>query len=108
MSFLRLFRKGSGGLISYRTAVMCVATFGIFCGSVTPPNFSHASVNVSTRADHDRRHCFDHEDSRWAAAPSRALNAPPPVVSSEPVCTSEFLLDLVTDGWHYNRPPPIS
>ncbi|MFZ0279775.1 MAG: hypothetical protein WAL60_22980 [Candidatus Sulfotelmatobacter sp.] len=108
MSLVRLFRKGSRGLITYRAAVMCVATLGIFCGRVTPPSFVPASVSVSTHTDHDRRHYFDHEDSQWAAAPSAALNAPPPVASSEPVRASEFLLELVTDGWHYNRPPPIS
>ena len=108
MSLVRLIRKSSRGFFSYHAAVMCVAALGIFWGRIAPPSFPQASVNLSTHADHDRRHCFDHEDSQWAAAPSRALNAPLPVVSSEPVRTSEFLLDLLTDGWHYNRPPPIS
>jgi hypothetical protein len=108
MSLVRLIRKSSRGFFSYRAAVMCVATFGIFWGRIAPPSFPQASVNLSTHADHDRRPCFDHEDSQWAAIPSAARYAPPLVVLSEPARASEFFLELVTDGWHYNRPPPIS
>jgi len=107
MSFVRVVRKSSS-FLSYRAAIMCVAALGIFWGRVAPPTFSQTSVNLSTHADHDRRHCFNHEDSQWAASPSVALHASPPVASPSPVHPSESLVELVTDGWHYNRPPPIS
>ncbi|MGA9157073.1 MAG: hypothetical protein WB249_09800 [Candidatus Sulfotelmatobacter sp.] len=108
MSLVRLIRKSSRGFFSYRAAIMCVAALGIFWGRIAPPSFSHASVTATTRADHDHRHCFDHEDSQWAATPGAALHAPPPVVSPQPIHASESLVELVTDGWHFNRPPPIS
>ncbi len=108
MSLVRLIRKRSRGLASCSAAIMCVAALGIFWGRVAPPSFPQASVNLSTHADHDRRHCFDHEDSLWAANPSAVLYAPFPVISSQLVRAPEFLLELVTDGWHYNRPPPVS
>jgi hypothetical protein len=107
MSFVRVMRKSSSGFLSYRAAIICVAALGIFWGRVAPPAFSQASVNVSTHADHDRQHCFSHEDSQWVVTPSATPNARPPFVSSRLVRPSQSLVELVTDGWHYNRPPPI-
>jgi hypothetical protein len=110
MSLVRPIRKSSRGLVSYRVLIMCVAALSLLSVRIAPPSLPHVSTGlaVNSQADHGHRPCFDHEDSQWATTPSIALNAPPPVVSSHPTLSVEPSVAIVTDGWHYNRPPPIS
>lgn len=77
---------------------------------VTPPSLPHSPLSPPSYffADHDQRQCFDHEDSQWATAPSASLTIPLLVASSNLTYVSEHFVEIVTDGWHYNRPPPIS
>jgi hypothetical protein len=110
MSLVRPIRKSSCGLISYRVLIMCIAALSLLSVRMAPPSLPHISTGlaVNSPADHDHRLCFDHEDSQWATTPSIAVNAPPPVVSRHPTPSVEPSLEIVKEGWHYNRPPPIS
>ena len=110
MSLVGPIRKSSRGLVSYRALIMCVAALSLLSVRIAPPSLPHISTGlaVNSPADHDHRLSFDHEDSQWATTPSIALNAPPPVVSPHPIDSVEPAFEIVKEGWHYNRPPPIS
>jgi hypothetical protein len=89
---------------------MCIAALSLLSVRIAPPSLPHISTRlaVNSLADHDHRLCFDHDDSQWATTPSIAPNTPPPLVSHHLTRTAEAFVENVTDGWHYNRPPPIS
>src|ERR1017187_1854226 len=110
MSLVRPSRKRRRGLVSYPVLIMCVAALSLLSVRIAPPSLPHVSTGlaVNSQADHDHRLCFDHEDSQWATTPSIALNAPPQVVSPHPTHRVEPSFEIVKEGWHYNRPPPIS
>jgi len=110
MSLVRIFRKNNRGLISYRAAVMCVAALGVLLARSAPPRLAHLFPDsaVTSLAEHDHRLCFDHEDFQWGTFGSIALPIPPPVASPHLNLTAQHPFKVVTDGWHYNRPPPIS
>jgi hypothetical protein len=110
MSLVRLIRKSSRGLVPFRVLIMCVAALSLLLVRIAPPGLPHIStgLTVNSPAGHDHRLCFDHEDSQWATTPSFALNSPPPAASPHPTASVEPSVAIVTDGWHYNRPPPIS
>jgi hypothetical protein len=110
MSLVRPTRKSSRGLVSYCVLIMCVAALSLLSVRIAPPALPHIAtgLTVYSPADHDHRLCFDHEDSQWATTPSFALNAPLPPVSLHPTHSVEPSFEIVKDGWHYNRPPPIS
>ena len=110
MSLVRPIWKSSRGLVSYRVLIMCIAALSLLSVRIAPPSLPHISTGLAvySPADHDHRLCFDHEDSPCATTPSAALNTPPPVVSLHPILSDEPSVAIVTDGWHYNRPPPLS
>jgi hypothetical protein len=110
MSLLRPNWKSSRGLVSYRVLIMCIAALSLLSVRIAPPSLPHVSTGlaVNSLVEHGHRLCFDHEDSQWATTPSVALNAPPPVVSPHPTDSVEPSFEIVKEGWHYNRPPPIS
>src|ERR1700684_1859952 len=94
---------------SYRALIVCVAALSILWAPSIPAHFRHSSHSLAVHtADHDHRPCFDHEDSQLASAPSGPRIAPPPAASSHPVYAVVTFVELENDGWHYNRPPPIS
>ena len=110
MSLARPIRKSSRGLVSYRVLVVCIAALSLLSVRIAPPSLPHISTGfaVNSPADHDHRLCFDHEDSQWATSLSILLTTPPPVVSPHPTHGVEPSFEIVKEGWHYNRPPPIS
>jgi hypothetical protein len=118
MSLIRPIRKGIGGLVSYRTVVMCVAALSILLARSAPPSFPHISspsfqltslsLAFDTHSTSDHRRCFDREDPQGVTSASTTPSTPPLVFFPPPAPTSDPLLEFVTDGLHYNRPPPIS
>jgi hypothetical protein len=103
----RRILKSVRTLISLCAAVICVVA--LLCPRGTVPTFRHspASLTFHSTAHHDQRRCFDNEDSQWDAALGTPIIAPPPGVSSEAIYNVDPLVEFVTDGWHYNRPPPV-
>lgn len=110
MALVRPIRKGLRSLVSCRAAVMCVAALSIFWARSAPPSLPHSPLSLAFHvvADHDHRQCFAQEDAQWATSPSNPPATPPPVISASSIHTAEPFIEFVTDGWHYNRPPPIS
>ena len=109
MTLVRRVRESIRGLVLRRGAITCVAVLSILLARSAPPSFPHSSLRLAVHsdADHDHRQCFDHEDSQVGNSPSATLTIPP-VVSPQATRTFEPFVEIVTDGWHYNRPPPIS
>ena len=110
MSRARDFSRGSKGLTLCRAAILCVTALGLVLSRSVPPSFSITSThaNVKAPAGHGHRLCFDYENSQWMVRASVILTTPPPSRSPHLTDTSEPLVDMVTDGLHYNRPPPAS
>ena len=110
MSLIRPIRKSSRGLVSYRVLIMCVAALSLLLARSAPPSLPHISLSlaVNSQADHDHRQCFDHEGFQWETSLTATLIAPPPVASHHLISTVAPSAEIVMDGWHYNRPPPIS
>lgn len=106
MSFRRSLHKSNCELAA---AIMCVVALCGLLARYVPPSFAGtaAGCTVGARSNPAHGQCFDHEDSAWGAPPSAALTAPFPVASPHLARSSELLGESVTDGWHYNRPPPI-
>ena len=109
MTLVRRIRKRIRALVSRRGAIMCAAVLSILLARNAPPSFPHSSLRLAVHsdADHNHRQCFDHEDSQVGNSPSATLTIPP-VVSPHANRSFEPFVEIVTDGWHYNRPPPIS
>lgn len=110
MLLIRPPRKSICGLFSYRAAVMCLAALGILLAHGALASVSHSSLKVSVglRVAHDQRQCFDHEDAQWLASSSATLSTGLSVVQLQPVRIAQPFVEIVTDGMHYNRPPPFS
>jgi|ERR1700677_2543428 hypothetical protein len=110
MSLLRPIWKSSRGLVSYRVLIMCIAALSLLSVRIAPPDLPHISTGlaVNSPADHNHRLYFDHQDSQWATCPSILLTTPAPVVSPHPSHSVEPSFEIAKEGWHYNRPPPIS
>jgi hypothetical protein len=107
MPLLRFSWKSRREFVSFRAVVMCIATLGLLA-RCAPPDVQqvfHGSV-VNSQADHGHKPCFDHEDYQWLSSPSAHLIAPAAVESPQPVLAATLNIESVTDGWHYNRPPP--
>jgi hypothetical protein len=110
MSLVRPLRKSICGLVSYRGAVMCVAALSVLLARGVPPSLPHSYPGsiVHSLAEHGHRQCFDNEAFQWVTSPSRILTTPPPVASPHLIATAARVVDLMRDGWHFNRPPPVS
>ena len=101
--------KSVFGPVSFRAVIMCVAALGMLWVRSVPVALPHSSRSIAfhSSVNHGHRQCFDHEDSQWASPPASPRTAPPPAVSSRATYAAGVLVEFVTDGWHYNRPPPI-
>jgi hypothetical protein len=110
MALVRRLRKGIWGLALYRAGLVCIAALSVLLARSAPPSLPHLYFDgtVNSLADHDHRQCFDHQDFQWGTSPSIAQTAPPPVASPHLTAAAAPFVEIVMDGWHYNRPPPIS
>jgi hypothetical protein len=109
MSAVRLLWKSSGGRISLRPLLVCAA-IGFLLARGVPPSLRQLipGLVASSLAGNDHKQCFDHDDFQWLSSPSAAPTALQPFASSAPAVVPEPHLEVATDGWHYNRPPPVS
>jgi len=106
---LRRIGKAVFNPTSQRAAIMCVAALSFLWARTSPPSLPDVSpmAGFHLRVDHGHRLTFNHENSQWAAAPSAPSLTPPPVAAAQFSHGADTLIQFVTDGWHYNRPPPI-
>ncbi len=103
-------RKSSRGLISGRVVLVCVAALSIFLARNAPVILPHifSTPAVNSLAAHEHRFCFDHEGLQWGHFARSMAMAPPTASSPHLVYSVAVSIEFVTEGWHYNRPPPIT
>jgi hypothetical protein len=87
-----------------------VVVLGLLFARSVPPNLPSAPRHpgVVSQGDHGHKQYFDHEVSQWANPPDTVLAIPPVLALFHCVAPSEPFVELVTDGLHYNRPPPLA
>jgi hypothetical protein len=108
MAALRRTLKSVRWMISFGAALLCMAALLWPRGAAPALRFSFSNtLDFHSTAHHDQGRCFDSEDSQWVAALGTPLVVPPQVTSSEAIYNLDVFVEFVTDGWHYNRPPPI-
>jgi hypothetical protein len=93
----------------WRVSIMCVAVLGILparSAALHVPSASPLAIAVSSHLNHDYRQCFDHEDMQWGVCPHTSPTAFTPSVSPLVLYASQLFVESVTDGLHFNRPPP--
>ena len=110
MSLVRATRKIIGSSGAIRVLILCFAVAGLLCARSVPPTIPHALChsNVVSQADHGHKQYFDQEGLQWANRPNTPLAVPPVVVSFQACAPSETFVETVTNGLHYNRPPPLT
>jgi hypothetical protein len=109
MSMIRHLSKSRREFVSYRTAIVFAATLGLLLARCVPPSHQEltSAVVASSIAAQNHNQCFDHDDFQWLTPPAATLTAPVTVASSHAVIANGPRVDVVADGWHYNRPPPV-
>jgi hypothetical protein len=109
MALIRLLWKRNFGKLSHRAVIVCTALLGFLLVRAAPlslQRLTHGSVSHSL-STHDHKQFFDHDDFQWLSPPRGTLTAPTQVASSHLPVAAPPHVDIVTDGWHYNRPPPL-
>lgn len=105
------YSEGSGSLVLGRRILLCAALLFLLFTRSTPPNFPRTSFRqaaITCDPHHEQRPCFDHETLEWGTATRVLLWPPPRLESFHPAPATDPLLTFQEEGFHYNRPPPIS
>jgi len=110
MPMVRYLREKGCGLFSSWGTIVLIAALGIGILQNAPPSFNHnlSGLDARTHTDHHRRQYFDHEDSPSLACSGSVIATVLPFVSQHTTRGPELLVEFLTDGLPYNRPPPIS
>jgi hypothetical protein len=104
-------RRSKKRAISKQFAFGIAAIFALLVARDVPPVFHHLSpdhFSVRAVSSHDQRPHFDFNGLQWSAPVSAFLPLPPVAISSHLSSSSQFLSNIRTKGFHYNRPPPVS
>ena len=110
MWLVELLRKSKCELFYYRAAIMCVATLSVLLVRSAPPSLPEISLGITVHSfpDHQYRLSFDQQDFQWWARADATQPSPPPVVAPHLSATAPPFLEIERNGWHFNRPPPVS
>jgi hypothetical protein len=110
MSLVRRSQGSSCSVISFRAAVVCLAALGMLWMRTRQPVFRFTSgiSSVSSQPAHDHKPLFDHEDAQCLTLLGTPFPVAPPLVTLHLSYSAKSVGEFTADGWHYNRPPPIS
>ena len=88
---------------------MCVAALGVLLVRGVPPRLPQIDLETSVHSfpDHEHRLLFDHQDFQWGAFSTATQPTPPPAASPHLIAAVASSFEIVRDGWHFNRPPPV-
>jgi hypothetical protein len=89
--------------------MVCFAALSILLARNAPPRIVQifSSPAAISLADHEHRLCFGHEGLKGVDFVTTSFS-PPTAASPHLIDTACRVFEVVPDGWHYNRPPPIS
>jgi hypothetical protein len=105
---LRYFHEHGRRLFSYRETILLIVVLSMSVVQNIPTRFNHNLSGLDARTHTHHRQCFDHEDSLCLPCPSSILATVLPFVSRDATPNAELLVEILTDGLPYNRPPPVS
>jgi len=109
MWLYRPLRKSIHALVLLRAAIVLGAALGVLSARCSTPSLPHLTFGIAASSDTPaHRQLFDHKDSHWGIPFIRTLIIPLPLAAPHPINIGAPPVEFVTDGWHYNRPPPIS
>lgn len=100
-----------GQHLSWRVALGCVLALALLASRATLPHFScissRHSLRTATFCHFGQKQCLEHSDVPVAAPAASLLpEFVPQLVPHSPA--SPPLLSFLSDGPHYNRPPPTA
>jgi hypothetical protein len=101
MSLVRASRK-SIRAISCGSVVICLIALSGLIARSAPHDFARAAIH----ADSDHRSLFDNDDRQWLASPAVVVWSSLQPAAPAPVLVAAPIAEFLTDGLHYNRPPP--
>jgi hypothetical protein len=105
------YSESGNGLVLGRRILLCAALLFLLFARSTPPKFPRMSFRqpaMQCDPHHEQRPCFDHETFEWGIATSAPLWPPLRLESFHTAPAKDPLLVFHEEGFHYNRPPPIS
>jgi hypothetical protein len=94
-------------LISRRKVIFCVAAIALLA-RYSPPSLSPLHIRLAVRSHTSSAYgqYFDHDDSQWVSPVTAVLLTALPSATPKFTHRSEPLVEIMENGWHYNRPPP--
>ncbi len=108
MSLVPRIQKTNHGLTLRRTVIICAFALAALLARYSPPYLSSTSARTAVRSHgNPDRQFFDHEDAQWVA-PVVVVRAAPMRSAVPELRSQEPLVEIVTNGLHYDRPPPIA
>jgi hypothetical protein len=109
MTLVRILRNGKRELVSYRAGILCLAAFSFLLVAGPSPDVLHFThgLRVGPSADHLHKQYFDLLDCQSGSAPAADWTVPPTVTSPHLTVADAPHLEIASDGWRRNRPPPI-
>jgi hypothetical protein len=109
MAFVGLLRKSNRPEISFRAVILCVAALALLARYVPRSSaIVQLDPNIHSHTNHPHGQFFDHEDPQYTYTLSAAPEMPSPNSWSEAPPAPETFLEIMSDGLHYNRPPPVA
>ncbi|MGA7171810.1 MAG: hypothetical protein WCA99_06510 [Candidatus Sulfotelmatobacter sp.] len=87
-----------------------VVVAAIFAARGAPAQFRAADTGHSISADshHDQRPRFDNSSSGWSTPVESFLVFPPSAGPAQLIPAPALFSTLQTEGFHFNRPPPLT
>ncbi len=111
MSLGRPYWSESRSRIWMRALPACATLLALLAAGNALPNFPKTpSVHlaISAVSHHDQRPRFDDYGPQSSAAVAGFLPLPPTESSLPLISVPQLFSTIRTDGFHYNRPPPVS
>ncbi len=107
MSVVRPLWKSDRGLTWCCLAIMPIVYLSL-CAWHGVPHLVRASGGLAVQSlpGHYYRQCFERDDFQWSKF-SCVILIPPPAESVHILLPAASYFETMTDGWHYNRPPPV-
>jgi hypothetical protein len=102
--------KSNSCLTYHHAAILWAVTLALLV-RYAPSSLALSTIpaSVTVRLQLVPRHgqCFDHEDSQWVSPPAATVVIPSSTTSPQLAPIADPFVKDMTDGSHYNRPPPI-
>ncbi len=107
MSPGRHFRIRGKRAVWLRALLASVVLVAIFVARGAPSQFPSADHSISADSYHDQKPRFDNSGPGWSAPVATFQFFPPSARSAHGIAAPLLFSTLQTEGFHFDRPPPI-